>query len=158
LAGFAARGGFEDDGHCTARAWLKWQTQVTTGAAAGAVGWVGRLAAHPVIARSLAAGGLSPSWAREICDWTSRLPDDRRGDGDGARAAAARGGASLAALAGVAQEMYERSCRDGGPGCGGPGCGGPGCGGPGCGGPGCGGPGCGGPGCDGPGQRDDGFE
>jgi len=138
LAGFAARGGFEDDGHCTARAWLKWQTQVTTGAAAGAVGWVGRLAAHPVIARSLAAGELSPSWAREICDWTSRLPDERRSDADEILAAAARGGASLAALAGLAQEMYERSCRDGGPGCDGPG--------------------CGGPGCDGPGQRDDGFE
>src|SRR5215468_6397131 len=138
LGAFATQAGHEDDGHGSARAWLKWQTQVTTGAAAGAVGWVGRLAAHPVIARSLAAGELSPSWAREICDWTSRLPDDRRSDADEILAAAARGGASLAALAGLAQEMYERSCRDGGPGCGGPG--------------------CGGPGCDGPGQRDDGFE
>jgi hypothetical protein len=39
LAAFAAQGGFEDDGHCTARTWLKWQTQVTTGAAVGAIGW-----------------------------------------------------------------------------------------------------------------------
>src|SRR5215831_1408615 len=62
LAGFTAQGGFEDDGHGTARAWLKWQTRVTTGAAAGTVGWVRRLAQHPVIGR--AAGELSPSWAR----------------------------------------------------------------------------------------------
>src|SRR5262245_64271067 len=138
LAGFTAQGGFKDDGHGTARAWLKWQTRVTAGAAAGTVGWVRRLATHPVIARALAAGELSPSWAREICDWTSRLPDDRRDDADEILAAAARGGASLAALAGLAQEMYERSCRDGGLGSDGPG--------------------CGGPGCEGPGQRDDGLE
>src|SRR5262245_35474960 len=121
LAGFTAQGGFKDDGHGTARAWLKWQTRVTAGAAAGTVGWVRRLATHPVIARALAAGELSPSWAREICDWTSRLPDDRRDDADEILAAAARGGASLAALAGLAQEMYERSCRDGGLGSDGPG-------------------------------------
>ena len=120
LADFAAQGGFEDDGHGTARAWLKWQTKITTGAAAGAVGWVRRLAAHPVIGRALAAGELSPSWAREICDWTSRLSEDRRGDADEILAAAARGGAGLAALAGLAAEMYERSCRDGEQGCDGP--------------------------------------
>src|SRR6266566_8400852 len=39
LAAFAGQGGFADDGHGTARAWLKWQTRVTAGAAAGAVGW-----------------------------------------------------------------------------------------------------------------------
>src|SRR5262249_56234253 len=60
------------------------------------------------------------------------------GEAGEVRAGAGGGGGSLAGLAGLAQEMYERSCRDGGPGCDGPG--------------------CGGPGCDGPGQRDDGFE
>src|SRR5437016_6789474 len=50
LAAFAGQGGFEDDGHGTARTWLKWQTRISTGAAAGAVGWARRLAAHPVIA------------------------------------------------------------------------------------------------------------
>ena len=34
LTAFAAQGGYEDDGHGTARTWLKWQTRVTTGAAA----------------------------------------------------------------------------------------------------------------------------
>ena len=32
-----------------ARTWLKWQTRITGGAAAGAVGWVRRLAAHPAV-------------------------------------------------------------------------------------------------------------
>ncbi|HEV3068013.1 MAG TPA: DUF222 domain-containing protein, partial [Streptosporangiaceae bacterium] len=108
LAAFAGQGGCEDDGHGTARSWLKWQTRVTTGAAAGAVGWARRLAGHPVIAAALAAGELSRSWAREICGWTDRLPEDRRGDADAILAGAARGGAGLAALGGLAQEMYER--------------------------------------------------
>jgi hypothetical protein len=113
LGAFAARGGFEDDGHGTARTWLKWQTRITTGAAAGAIGWVRRLAAHPVVEQALTAGELSPSWARQICDWTDRLPQAQRGDADQILAGAARGGADLAALSGLAQEMYERCCRDG---------------------------------------------
>jgi len=56
LSAFAAQGGFADDGHGSARTWLKWQTQITTGAAAGTVGWARRLAAHPVIGQALAAG------------------------------------------------------------------------------------------------------
>jgi hypothetical protein len=39
LPAFAAQGGHEDDGQGSARVWLKWQTRVTSGAAAGAVGW-----------------------------------------------------------------------------------------------------------------------
>ncbi|HEY2308261.1 MAG TPA: hypothetical protein VGI05_20500, partial [Streptosporangiaceae bacterium] len=69
LGAFARQGGFEDDGHGTARTWLKWQARVTTGAAAGAVAWARRLAAHPAIGQALAAGELSRSWAREICSW-----------------------------------------------------------------------------------------
>src|SRR5262249_62330582 len=61
LAGFAARGGFEDDGHCTARAWLKWQTEGTTGAAAGAGGGGGRPGARPGIAACRGGGGVSPA-------------------------------------------------------------------------------------------------
>jgi Domain of unknown function (DUF222)/HNH endonuclease len=113
LASFAGQGGFEADGHGSARTWLKWQTRVTTGTAAGALAWVRRIAAHPVIGRSLAAGELSPSWARQICEWTDRLPEDRRCDAEEILAGAARGEASLAALAGLAREMYERCCQDG---------------------------------------------
>ena len=113
LGAFAGQGGFEDDGHGTARTWLKWQTRITAGAAAGAIGWVRRLAAHPVVEQALTAGELSPSWARQICDWTDRLPEAQRGDADQILAGAARGGADLTALSGLAREMYERCCRDG---------------------------------------------
>jgi Domain of unknown function (DUF222)/HNH endonuclease len=108
LGAFAGQGGFEEDGHGSARTWLRWQTRVTTGAAGGVVAWARRLAAHPVIGQALAAGELSRSWAREICGWTDRLPEDRRGDADQILAGAARGGADLAGLAGLAREMYER--------------------------------------------------
>jgi hypothetical protein len=41
------------------------------------------------------------------------LPEGHRGDADEILVAAARGGAGLAALGGLAREMYERCCRDG---------------------------------------------
>jgi hypothetical protein len=113
LAAFAGQGGFEDDGHGSARAWLRWQTRVTTGAAAAAVAWARRLAGHPVIAAALAAGQLSPSWSRHICEWTDRLPQAQRADADEILAGAARGGAGLADLAGLAREMYERCAPPG---------------------------------------------
>ena len=74
LAAFISSGGCEDDGQGTARAWLRWQTRITSGAAAGAVGWARRLAAHPAVGEALAAGEISASWAREICSWTAKLP------------------------------------------------------------------------------------
>ena len=113
LAAFAAQGGYEDDGHGSARTWLRWRARVTRGAAAGAIGWMRRLSAHPVIGEALAAGELSESWARQICEWTDRLPQAQRGDADEILAGAARGGADLSGLAGLAQEMYERSHPDG---------------------------------------------
>ncbi len=61
----------------------------------------------------MAAGELSPSWGRRLCEWTERLPAAQRGDADEILAGAARGGAELTALAGLAKEMYERSYRDG---------------------------------------------
>jgi hypothetical protein len=108
LGAFATQGGFEHDGHGSARGWLKWQTRVTHGAAAASVAWARRLAAHPVVAAALASGGLSPSWARQVCEWTDRLPEAQRADADEILAGAARGGAGLAALGGLAREMYER--------------------------------------------------
>src|SRR5215470_10644147 len=109
LAAFTARDGHEDDGQGSARGWLRWQTRVTRAAAAGAVGWARRLAAHPVIAAELAAGQISASWAKAICGWSERLPEDMREDADQILAAAAAGGAELADLAGLAEQMYQRS-------------------------------------------------
>src|SRR5262245_52321014 len=114
LAAFTAQDGCEDDGQGSARMWLRWQTRVTTAAAMGAVGWMRRLAAHPVIAAALAQGQLSASWARAVCGWSDRLPADLRGDADQILAAAAAGGAELADLAGLARHMYERA-RSGAP-------------------------------------------
>src|SRR5215469_2022018 len=82
LAAFAAQDGHEDDGQGSARMWLRWQTRVTKAAAVGAVGWMRRLASHPVIAAGLAEGEISASWARAVCGWSDRLPDDKREDAD----------------------------------------------------------------------------
>ncbi|HYB88296.1 MAG TPA: DUF222 domain-containing protein, partial [Streptosporangiaceae bacterium] len=113
LAAFDAQDGYEDDGQGSAGMWLRWQTRITKNAAAGTVGWMRRLAAHPVIAEALAAGHISPSWAKPICDWSERLPEAGRGDADQILAEAARGGAELTDLAGLAQHMYERSRQHG---------------------------------------------
>jgi hypothetical protein len=108
VAAFMAGGGFEDDGQGSARTWLQWQTRITKGAAAGAVGWARRLAAHPAVGDALAAGQISASWAREICGWTGKLPQDRHPEAGAILLAAAAGGATLADLAGLAEEMQRR--------------------------------------------------
>lgn len=109
LGAFAASGAHEHDGQQSARAWLKWQTQITRGAAGGAVGWMKRLQAHPAVSAALAAGAVSPSWARHICAWTDQLPEDGRDDADEILLAAAAGGAVLPDLAALAAEMRRRT-------------------------------------------------
>jgi hypothetical protein len=74
LAAFYNQDGYADDGHGSARTWLRWQTRVTGGAAAGAIGWMRRLRAHPAVADALAAAEISESWARQICEWSDALP------------------------------------------------------------------------------------
>ena len=61
LAAFISSGGCEDDGQGSARAWLRWQTRITRGAAAGAVGWARRLAAQP---DTDADDGFADRWLR----------------------------------------------------------------------------------------------
>ena len=68
-----------------------------------------RLAAHPLIAAALAEGQLSSSWAKALCEWTDQLPEARRADADAILLAAAGGGAGLADLGALAQQMIERS-------------------------------------------------
>jgi len=109
LGAFAASGAHEDDGQRTERAWLKWQTQITKGAAAGAVGWMRRLAVHPAVRTALVEGAVSPSWARHICLWTDQLPEDGRDEADQILLAAAAGGAVLPDLAALAAEMRRRT-------------------------------------------------
>src|SRR5450755_4105681 len=109
LAAFTGQQGHQADGQYGPAAWLRAFTRITNSAATGAVKWARRLAAHPVIAAALAAGQLSVSWAKMICDATDQLPQDRQADADAILLAAARGGAGLADLGALAQQMIERS-------------------------------------------------
>src|SRR5712671_6098911 len=78
LSAFTSARGFEADGQFGPKPWLRGLTKITKGAAAGAVGWARRLAAHPAVAEALAAGEVTASWAKELCGWTDQLPGDLR--------------------------------------------------------------------------------
>src|SRR5258708_22209725 len=82
LSAFTASRGFEADGQFGPKPWLRGQTKVTKGAAAGAVGWARRLAAPPVVAEALAAGEVTLSSAKELCGLSHHLPGNLRGDAD----------------------------------------------------------------------------
>jgi len=111
LGAFCSEGGFEDDGHGSAKMWLKWQTRITSGAAAGAMGWMRRLTRHPVIGQALAAGRVSVSWARQLCEWSDLLPEQHRADADAIFLDAAAAGVDLAGLGVLAEEMRRRLAR-----------------------------------------------
>ncbi len=109
LAAFNGQGVFEGDGQQGCKPWLSWQTRVTGGAATGAMGWMRRLATHPLVGESLGRGELSASWAKQVCAWTDKLQPELRADADRILLGAAAGGADLADLSGLAEEMYRRS-------------------------------------------------
>ena len=111
LSAFSAQDGYADDGHGSARTWLKWQTRVSGGAAFGALAWMKRLAGHPAVGEVLAGGDISESWARRICEWTDALPEDVRGDADVILLGAADGGADLADLAALAEQLRTMHAR-----------------------------------------------
>jgi Domain of unknown function (DUF222) len=111
LAAFHARGRCEDDGHGSTRTWLKWQTRITGGAAAGALGWMRRLSAHPAIGDALARAEISESWARQLGEWTEKLPEEHRAAADAILLGAAAGGAGLRDLAGLAEQIRRRTAR-----------------------------------------------
>src|SRR5262249_15212845 len=93
---------------CSPRTWLTWKTRITRAAASAALGWTNRLADHAHVAGALAAGDISMSWARQLCDWTDQLPAEHRGDADAILLAAAGGGAALEDLAALALELRAR--------------------------------------------------
>ncbi|MBV9381751.1 MAG: DUF222 domain-containing protein [Streptosporangiaceae bacterium] len=109
LGAFTASSGYEADGHGGPVPWLMQVTRVTKGAARGAAGWMRRLKGHPGVARALASGGISESWARQLCDWTDRLPEENRQAADAILLAAAAGGVPFADLVILAADMYERA-------------------------------------------------
>ena len=109
LAAFTAGQGYSADGDYSPRAWLINRTRITKGAAVGYTAWVRRAAAHPEVAAVLAAGEMSESYARTICAWTDKLPEDSRQDADEILLTAAGNGMGLPDLAGLAAEIYARS-------------------------------------------------
>ncbi len=109
LGAFAAGKGYAADADYSPRSWLIHQTGITRGAASAHLAWVKRAAAHPHIAKALAAGELSESAARTLCCWTDRLPAECRATADEVLVAAARGGLGLSDLAGLAGEILDRA-------------------------------------------------
>lgn len=109
LAAFDSTAQYEDDGHGSARTWLKWQTRVTGAHASRAVASMRRLRDHPAIGDALTGEWLSVSWARQIADWTDLLPREARQDADQILLAAAEGGASLDDLAALAEQIRRRT-------------------------------------------------
>ncbi len=109
LAAFTAGQGYCADADYSPRAWLINRTGVTKGTAVGYTAWARRAAAHPDVAAAMAAGEISESFARTICAWTDRLPEDCRPAADEILITAALSGMDLRDLAGLAAEIYARS-------------------------------------------------
>jgi len=109
LGAFSADQDYADDGDYSACSWLRYRTQVTKGTAMDHSAWMKRGAGHPLVLAALASLAISKSYAREICWWTDKLPEDARQAADEILLGAAASGLELADLAGLAGEMYERS-------------------------------------------------
>ena len=88
------------------------RTGITRGAAAWHTAWARRAGTHPLVVAALAAGELSESCGRAICQWTDKLPEKFREESDELLIAAARAGLGLADLGALFAEMYERARGD----------------------------------------------
>jgi hypothetical protein len=109
LSAFTSGQGYSADADYSPRAWLINRTHITKGTAVAHTAWARRAAAHPLVAVALAAGEVSESFARTICQWTDKLPEDCRETADRILASAARAGMDLRDLVGLAGEIYARS-------------------------------------------------
>ncbi len=112
LAAFTSAQGYSADADYSPRAWLVNRTRITKSTAVGYTAWVRRLAAHPQVAAVLTAGEMSESYARTICGWTDKLPQDCWADADAILLAAAGAGMDLRDLTALAAEIYARSLPD----------------------------------------------
>src|SRR5690242_16672016 len=112
LSAFTAGKGYFADADYSARVWLMHKTGITRGAAASHTAWAKRYETHPKVVAALAAGDLSESYGRTICQWTDKLPEKYREDSDELLVAAAGEGLGLADLSALFAEMYERARGD----------------------------------------------
>jgi hypothetical protein len=109
LSAFTVGKGYSADADYSARAWLMHKTGITRGAAASRIAWAKRGVAHPGVVAALAAGELSESCGRAICQWTDTLPEKFREESDELLIAAAAAGLGLPDLGALFAEMYERA-------------------------------------------------
>jgi hypothetical protein len=112
LAAYTASQGYREDGDYSARSWLIHKTGVTKATATEHTGWSHRTHTHPRIIAALATEDISKSYARTICTWTDKLPDDCRDSADAILVSAAQMGMALADLAALAAEIEARSRPD----------------------------------------------
>jgi len=110
LGAFTAGKGYSADADYSPTAWLMHQTGITPAAAGAHTAWVKRAARHPEIFAAKASGEVSDSYARKLCSWTDKLPDDQRHEADKILAGEARDGLGLRDLAVLAAEILAR-CR-----------------------------------------------
>ncbi|MGH3151419.1 MAG: DUF222 domain-containing protein [Streptosporangiaceae bacterium] len=110
LGAFTASQGYAEDGDYSPTSWLMHRTRITRHAARAHRAWARRAAEHPEVAAAMAEGYvLSETYARTICGWTDKLPEDCRAAADAILVTAARGGADLPDLAELAAEILARS-------------------------------------------------
>jgi len=108
-AAFTAAQGYREDGDYSIRSWLMHQTRVTKATACEHGGWSRRTGTHPRIMAALAAGDIvSRSFARALCGWTDRLPEDCRDNADAILVSAAQMGMDLQDLLALAAEIERR--------------------------------------------------
>jgi hypothetical protein len=110
LGAFTAGRGYTEDADYSPRSWLIHKTRITKGAATGHTAWVRRARAHPRVLAALAAGQMTESYARTLCGWTDRIPEDSRDTADAILTAAACRGMDLRDLAMLAAEIASRAC------------------------------------------------
>jgi hypothetical protein len=111
LSAFDQAEDYTADGQSGSRTWLAWQTRATRIAAAAAMAWARRLAAHPCVAAALAAGSVSVSYGRRVCDWVDDLPADVRAAAEEILVQAVVGGADIGDLAALVTEIRARTAR-----------------------------------------------
>jgi len=109
LSAFDAAEDYAADGQGGPRAWLAWQARMTRPAAGAAMAWARRLGVHRQVAAALAAGSISVSYARRICDWVDELPAGVRESAEGILVAAAADGMDLGGLAALFEEIRART-------------------------------------------------
>ena len=99
LCRFDAHDAHEADGFGSSAAWLAAKAKLAKKDAKATVRQMRMLGRHPLLARGMAAGEISDSWAREIVGWLKKLPEELREGTEKILADAAAGGASLEDLA-----------------------------------------------------------